>query len=949
MKKNIFTLLAEKKTLVISVAVAVALSLSAVIIILCKPDSPTPPTPPSPPPQDITYTVSFETNGGSKVDEVVVKENSTLVLENYVTTKDNSFFYAWCVDEQLTQRASSVITVTANMTLYAEWGVEELYWLNFETGAGSDIASVQYAPNAYLAIPEEPTRENYSFGGWYKDSACTKEFTFFGAQMPKKNLTVYAKWNTLHGILFNSNGGSEVAPIFGETGDPITAPVAPTKAGYVFEGWYADAQCTEIYEIAAIPSSVVTVYAGWHEQAKNIEVTLHLNHLAVATSTVKVTGDEGETLNDASAIATFTSAITEALKPQCLDVTDSELASTPIYKFSAWAFDMKGTNRFDGTLPYAERVDLYAVWTRSSAYCQVSFEGETDSYFVKKNTAIPTATINPILEAAKAEYEEKGCTVDGFYTAGGNRYQVNGLVSMDMNLIPYVYSANLKYELTTKTDGKGSSVTGYALTGYSSTVSEEYKAKDGLLLLIPEYYNGKSVIWINDGAFAGFPVKEVTLPNSLIGIGAEAFKNTKLTQITIPATVYVLGDNAFSGSTALAAVTMKGEITSIGVTVFNGSVYETVMPRNSDGFIFFNANETILYRYVGTASSVWIPDSATTIGGGAFKDNTTLKTLTFHDNVRFVSDYAFENTALQTVKIGKFFANMGKGIFKNSTALKSVTFSSKYNLSYLGDGMFEGCSALTEIDLSELQNLQTINDNAFKGCSSLKGISFPDTLTSVGKSAFEDCTALEYAEFGKTDVSKFESLQDRAFANCTSLRRLIFRGEIINRKTVSFGAEVLKDSGYTKRSVFNSPVIYVKDKWIDNWGTSDDLKTQSYVQIYQDKFKNTEYKNIVIKAIDSKVPTLNVNGTVELSLSQTPSISSFDLLAYLESAGVYTVIDESDYTVYIVSVVTETNATLQGVNGKYNLSGVGTYHITLVAEDECLNTADAQVILTVKA
>ena len=948
MKKNIFTLLAKKKALVISVALALTLGLSALIIILCLPDSPS--NEPPKPPVEKTYVVSFETNGGSAVDAVEVKENSTIVLENYVTTKQDSYFYAWCTDAELTQRASATVTITADTTFYAEWGVEELYLLSFETGEGSAIEPVQYAPNAYLAIPEDPTRENYSFGGWYKDAACTKEFSFFGAQMPKKNLTVYAKWNTLHGIVFDSKGGSDVASIFGETGEPITAPQAPTKAGYVFEGWYLDEQLTQEYDVVAIPSSVITVYAKWHEQVKNIQVTLYLNHSAVATTSVQVTGNEGEELNVGTTVESFTSSLTQALKDQCLGVTDAELASSPIYTFSAWAYDAKGSNRFDGTLPYAQSVSLYAVWSRSSAYCQVSFDGETNSYFVKKNTAIPATAINPILDAAKAEYEQIGCTVDGFYTRGGNRYQVNDLVSMDMDLIPYVYSANLKYELVTKSNGKGSTVTGYALSGYDSSVAEEYKAKAGLLLLVPEYYNGKAVIWVNDGAFADYPINEVSLPSGLLGIGAEAFKNSKLTEITIPTSVYALGDNAFSGSTALATVTMaSSQITSIGVTVFNGSAYESTMPKTNDGFIFFDATKTIIYRYVGTSESALIPSDATTIGGGAFKDNKTLKSLTLGDDVRMVSDYAFENTALQTVKVGKFFAEMGKGIFKNSTALKSVTFASKYNLSYLGEGMFEGCSALTSVNVSELQNIQTIKDGAFKGCASLKGISFPDSLTSVGKSAFEDCTALEYADFGTSDVSKFTSLGDRAFAGCTSLRRIILRGELINNQTVKFGANVLTGAGYTKNSVFTTPVIYVKDKWVDNWGTSDDLKMQSYVQIYESKFKNTEYKNIVIKAIDSKVPTVNVNGVVELSRSKTPSISAFDLLGYLTSAGVYTVTDDSEYTVYVKSVVSQTNATLQGVNGKYNLSVMGTYLVTLLVEDECLNTAEGQVVLTVVA
>lgn len=946
MKKNI---LAKKKSLIVSVALAFTLCLSAFFFIACKPEEVTPPAPgPEPTP---TYVVSFDSNGGSAVQSVTVEENTKINLEDYVTTKQDNYFYGWCLDEELTQRASAIITVTANVKLYAEWGAEELYWLNFETGLGSNVESVQYAPNDYLVMPEEPTRENYSFGGWYKDEACTKEFIFNGERMPKKNVTVYAKWNTLHGIIFNSNGGSEVASVFGETGDPVSAPTAPTKDNYIFEGWFADEALTQKYEIVTIPQNVITVYAKWHEQIQDIQVTLHLNHSAVAQTTLTVEGNEGEELDDSTAITTFSSAVANALKDQYKG-SASDLDSKPIYNFSGWAFYANGGKRFDGTLPHKDTLDLYAVWTRSSAYCKVAFVGESESYFVKKNTAIPDAIIDPVLSEVQAEYEAKGCTVDGFYTVGGNRYQKNDLVAMDLELMPYVYSANLVYEQVSKSNGKGSKVTGYALKGYADSVKDEYKAKDSLLLIVPEYYNNKPVIWVNDNAFADFPVNEVTLASGTLGLGAQAFKNTDITQITLPSSLYYLGDNAFSGSTALATVSIEGNVSQLGVTVFDNTAYETNMVKDNSGFVYFDTNKTVVYRYVGTAKSATTPKNAEIIAGGAFKGNTTLTSLTINDDVRYVSDYAFENTALQSVKIGKFFANMGKGIFKGSKALSSVEFTSQFNLSYLGESMFEGCSALTTINVAKLQNLQTISDNAFKGCSALKGVSFENSLKTVGKSAFENCTSLVYADFGTGDTCQLNSLSDRAFAGCTSLRRIILRGEIKNNQTVAFGANVLTGAGYTKNSSFVTPVIYVKDKWVDNWSVDDDFKTASYVQIYENKFKNTEYKNIVVKAIDSKAPTLTINGDVVLSASTTPNINAFELLEFLTSAGVYTVSDDAsfadDCTVYIKSVVNALG-TVNSSNGKYNLSAVGEYLVTLVAEDEFGNVTETQFVLTVNS
>ena len=347
------------------------------------------------------------------------------------------------------------------------------------------------------------------------------------------------------------------------------------------------------------------------------------------------------------------------------------------------------------------------------------------------------------------------------------------------------------------------------------------------------------------------------------------------------------------------------------------------------------------------------PSTAETIGGGAFKDNTTLKNVILHDNVRSVGDYAFENTALQTASIGKFFATMGTGIFRNSTSLTKVTFASKYNLDTLGVSMFEGCTSLSTIGLVDLQNLQVIQDNAFKGCTALTGIVFPNSLTSLGVSAFEGCTSLVYADFGTTDASKFSTLSDRAFANCTSLKRIIFRGEIINQQIVKFGTNVLLGSGYKKGSETLTPVIYVKDKYTDNWSTDDDFDVQTYVEIYKNALsKKAEYKNIVVKAIDADAPNLTMNyGAVTISTSE-PNISAFDILAFLSENEIYSASDKTpngdSFTVSVKKVETQ-RGVLQSTNGKYNLSAGGEYLVTLVAEDEFGNTTEAQIVLIVMA
>ena len=897
--------------------------------------------------QEIFYQISFQTNGGSAVNSVTVKAGESINLGDYIPAKEGFYFYGWSLDAAFTTRANNNFIAEGNVTLYAEWGTEEKYLLSFETNGGSKIDPVLYYPNAYLAAPEAPTKANYVFAGWYKDAALTKEFSFNAApQMPSKAMTIYAKWESMNAIIFDTKGGSAVEPIYGAVGDPIVELTAPTKEGYVFDGWYADEQFITPYEVTMVPSGIVTVYAKWHEQAKNVQVTMHVNYDGL-TLTQTLTGDEGEEMDVSAIVSQFTSAVNTQIENSYLGEA-SDLEDKPIYQLGAWSYDLAGNNRFDGAFP-ATNTDLYAVWTRSAAYCLISFAGENGSetgYYVQKGGVVDEAVLNTHMQSAKETYEALGCKVDGFYTVGGNRYVAGDAVAMDMHLLPYVYSADLSYEYMTIVNASGAETKGYALKGYAADKAAEYQAKDQLMLLIPEYYNDGtngqlSVIWIADNAFNGYNVSSVTMPSSVVGIGANAFKNSALTKIDIPSKVSYLGDNAFSGSTALASVNFGGKISQLGATVFSGTAYEATMPRDTSGnFIFFDDRYEIIYSYVGTEGTVTTPSTAKTIGGGAFKNNTTVKTLKIGDSIRYISDYAFENSVVEKVTVGKFFATMGVGIFKNSTKLVSVEFTSQYNLAYIGVSMFEGCVSLKDINVSKLESLKQFEARAFFGCASLEKIQVTNNFLQVGESAFEGCTSLVSAEFGTDDASQFNLLGARAFADCTSLKRVILRGALINNNIVTFKAGIFAKTG--GGSV--SPILYVKDTSVDNWRDDEDYQAYTYVQIYQMRLPQ-EYKNMDIRPIDANAPDVSATPV------QMAANSAVDLLKYLKEQGVYTITDDKSSAqkclVYIVQVMYETGATVQATNGIYNMSSKGGYMVILAVEDEFGNVSETQISLTV--
>lgn len=109
-----------------------------------------------------------------------------------------------------------------------------------------------------------PTKEDYIFAGWYCDEDC--EIPFDG--YVTSTITLYACWKTGYKIDFDTLGGSIVPPIVQEAGTLVTAPAAPFSSFGVFEGWYADSNCTIPYTFSVMPAENITLFAKWKTEFK---------------------------------------------------------------------------------------------------------------------------------------------------------------------------------------------------------------------------------------------------------------------------------------------------------------------------------------------------------------------------------------------------------------------------------------------------------------------------------------------------------------------------------------------------------------------------------------------------------------------------------------------------------------------------------------------------------
>ena len=185
------------------------------------------------------YTITFDTNGGSEIAPITQDYGTEITAPDNPTRKGYTF-KGW--DKEIPETMPA-----ENITVKAQWEINQ-YTITFDTNGGSEIAPITQDYGTEITAPDNPTRKGYTFKGWDKEIPET---------MPAENITVKAHWEiNQYTITFDTNGGSEIAPITQDYGTEITAPDNPTRKGYTFKGW--DKEIPE-----TMPAENITVKAHW--------------------------------------------------------------------------------------------------------------------------------------------------------------------------------------------------------------------------------------------------------------------------------------------------------------------------------------------------------------------------------------------------------------------------------------------------------------------------------------------------------------------------------------------------------------------------------------------------------------------------------------------------------------------------------------------------------------
>ena len=195
------------------------------------------------------------------------------------------------------------------------------------------------------------------------------------------------------------------------------------------------------------------------------------------------------------------------------------------------------------------------------------------------------------------------------------------------------------------------------------------------------------------------------------------------------------------------------------------------------------------YAFYGCSSllSVTIPEGVAYIGAFAFYGCSSLESVEIPSSVAFIWGYAFYGcSSLESVDIPEFVVSIDDGAFSGCTSLNS--FGGSYpgivnGVMLVSGGVLVSCAAGPDVmSVSIPESVRSVGSSAFRGCSSLFSVEIPSSVTSIGSSAFKGCTSLSSVEIPEGVAS----IGDAVFQGCTSLSSVDIPGSVTTIGSFAF-------------------------------------------------------------------------------------------------------------------------------------------------------------------
>ena len=301
-------------------------------------------------------------------------------------------------------------------------------------------------------------------------------------------------------------------------------------------------------------------------------------------------------------------------------------------------------------------------------------------------------------------------------------------------------------------------------------------------------------------------LKSIELPTSITVLNSYLFAECGFTEFIVPPNITSILSFCFYKNAQLQHV-----ILSVNLKALSGGVFSECHPNiviefpDESQFQLYDQNSFIvdtnikyLFQYLGTNSTVTIPESISDIKSGAFQSNLDINKIIINTDLKHIENkafsqchnlqeidltgiesigsYAFESChMIQTVEFGINLRKIDSYAFQNCGKLSTVIFTTTQDSYYLEMYSFYSCPELANVTFSK--SLQYIEDHSFANCISLKSLIFPSTLEYLGDYCFE-FSGIEAISFEDEDEEtsgennsefRLQSLGNSCFKDCKKL------------------------------------------------------------------------------------------------------------------------------------------------------------------------------------
>lgn len=328
---------------------------------------------------------------------------------------------------------------------------------------------------------------------------------------------------------------------------------------------------------------------------------------------------------------------------------------------------------------------------------------------------------------------------------------------------------------------------------------------------------------------------DLALPNTLNSIGEQAFDYCEnISSVSTGDNISEIAHFAFKGCRGIKSVKLGNSLKQLGAGAFMwcDSIQSITFPNNlteiGDSCFYFcsllkdlslpqnlNCIGTDAFYACKKLEQISIPSKVKVIGDGAFSECKALKSINIPDNVQSIGKECFRNSGLNNINFSKSMTEIPERAFEYCD-FEEISIPG--NIRKIGMYAFVNNHDLTKINFEE--GVDRIDHGAFSDCNNLEEITFPNSLSSIGKEAFL-CTYPENKNPLKLIWgNNIKFIDDYAFAGDRNMESVTLPASLEKFGVQPFGRYLNSISNFTNIYVDESSpyfssedgILYNKDK-----------------------------------------------------------------------------------------------------------------------------------------